>query len=66
LLDVTGAARPVSLWPAAYRYTQARRTNLVEMNEDPLAVAADGRTSISVPAWGLASLRLFTPREGSG
>jgi hypothetical protein len=25
LLDITGAARPVSLWPAAYRYVQARR-----------------------------------------
>jgi hypothetical protein len=66
LLDVTGAARPVSLWPAAYRYAQARRTNLVEMNEEPVAVAADGRVTAAVPAWGIASLRLFTPREGSG
>lgn len=65
-LDVAGTARLVSLWPAAYRYTQARRTNLVEMNEDPLPVASDGRTSVAVPAWGLAALRLFTPREGSG
>jgi hypothetical protein len=66
LLDVTGAARPVSLWPAAYRYVQARRTNLVEMNEEPISVAADGRATVNVPAWGIASLRLFTPREGSG
>lgn len=66
LLDVAGTTRPASLWPAAYRFTQARRTNLVEMNEGPLTVAADGRATVSVPAWGLASLRLFTPREGSG
>jgi hypothetical protein len=66
LLDVAGAPRPVSVWPAAYRYTQARYTNLVEMNGDSLSVAADGRTSVTIPAWGLASLRLFTPREGSG
>ena len=66
LLDVAGATRPVSVWPAAYRYTQARRTNLVEMNAEPLSVAADGRVTITLPAWGVASLRLFTPREGSG
>ena len=66
LLDVAGTTRPASMWPAAFRFTQARRTNLVEMNEDPVAVAADGRATVTVPAWGLASLRLFTPREGSG
>lgn len=66
LLDVAGTARPVSLWPAAYRYTQARRANLVEMNDDPVTVVADGRVTINMPAWGLATLRLFTPREGAG
>jgi hypothetical protein len=66
LLDVTGATRPVSVWPAAFRYVQARRTNLVEMNEDAVAVAADGRASVSLPAWGMSALRLFTPREGAG
>jgi alpha-mannosidase len=65
LLDITGVARPVSLWPAAYRYVQARRTNLLEMNEDSAPVAQDGRTSVSLPAWGVGSLRLFTPREGA-
>jgi hypothetical protein len=63
LMDVRGVARPVSVWPAATRYVQARRTNLVEMNEDPLSVASDGRVSLQLPAWGVASVRLFTPRE---
>jgi len=64
LLDITGNARPVSLWPAAYRYVQARRTNLVEMNGDSLPVAADGRASVPLAAWGVSAVRLFTPREG--
>ena len=50
LLDVARNSRPASVWPAAFRYTQARRVNLVEMNEAPLNVAADGRVSrISSP-----------------
>ena len=65
LLDVARSARPASVWPAAYRYTQARRVNLVEMNEAPLSVAADGRVTFLVPRAGVAALRLFTPREGS-
>jgi hypothetical protein len=63
LLDITGAARPVSVWPAATRYLQARRTNLVEMNEEFMSVASDGRVTLQLPAWGVASVRLFTPRE---
>jgi hypothetical protein len=66
VLDVGGAARPVSVWPAAYRYVMARRANLVEMNGDPLPVAGDGRASVPLSAWGVAGVRLFTPREGSG
>jgi len=66
LLDVSGVARPVSIWPAGYSYQQARRTNLVEMNGDPLAPAADHRIAVSLPAWGVAAARLFTPREGAG
>jgi hypothetical protein len=66
LLDISGTARPVSLWPAAYRFAMARRTNLVEMNGDAATVAADGRTSVPLSAWGVAALRLFTPREGAG
>jgi hypothetical protein len=66
VLDVAGTGRQASVWPAAYRYTQARHTNLVEMNVAPLNVAADGRVTFSIGAWGVASLRLFTPREGSG
>jgi alpha-mannosidase len=66
LLDITGTSRTVSVWPAAYRYVQARRTNLLEMNDDSAPVAADGRTSLTLPAWGLGTLRLFTPREGAG
>ena len=65
LLDVARTARPASVWPAVYRYTQARRVNLVEMNEALLPVAADGRVTFMVPRAGVAALRLFTPREGS-
>ena len=65
LLDVARNARPASVWPAVCRYTQARRVNLVEMNEALLPVAADGRVTFMVPRAGVASLRLFTPREGS-
>jgi hypothetical protein len=66
LLDAAGNARQASIWPAAFRYTQARRTNLVEMNAEPIGVAADGRVTFGVPARGVATLRLFTPREGAG
>jgi alpha-mannosidase len=66
LLDVARSGRPASIWPAAFRFTQARRVNLVEMNEGPLNIAADGRVTFTVPQLGVASLRLFTPREGAG
>ena len=59
LLDVTGRARSVGVWPAAYTFRQARRTNLVEMNGDAVAVAADGRATVDLAAWGVAAVRLF-------
>src|SRR5437867_11385299 len=65
LLDIAGQARAVGLWPAAYAFKQARRTNLVEQNGDPLAVGSDGRTSVDLVAWGVAAVRLSTPAEGS-
>ena len=65
LLDVGGQARSVGVWPAAYPFKLARRTNLVEQNGDPIAVASDGRASIDLPAWGIGAARLFTPAEGS-
>jgi hypothetical protein len=61
LLDVAGAARSVGVWQAAYRFTQARRTDLVERNRDALAVAADRHVELGVAAWGVAAARLFTP-----
>jgi hypothetical protein len=66
LLDVTGVARTVGIWPAACRYRAAYRTNLVEMNGDAVPVATDGRAAVELPAWGVGALRLFTPREGVG
>lgn len=66
LLDAAGAARRVNVWPAAYRFQLARRCDLVEMNGDPLPVAADGRAALDLPAWGVAIARLFTPRERAG
>jgi len=66
LLDVAGAARSVTIRPAAYTFRAARRTNLVEMNGDALPVAQDGRVTLDLPAWGVGAARLFTPREGSG
>jgi len=60
LLDVMGTARSVSLWPAAYAFTQARRTDLVERNSDTLPVAADRHVDIDLSAWGLRATRLFT------
>jgi hypothetical protein len=61
LLDVSGQARSVGVWPAAYAFKQARRTNLVEMNGDGLTVGGDGKAPVDLPAWGLGALRLFTP-----
>ena len=66
LLDVAGTARPVAVWPAAYRFTRARRANLVEMNGEPLAVASDRQAALDLPAWGIAAARLFTPRDSAG
>jgi alpha-mannosidase len=65
LLDVAGQARSVGLWPAAYAFKQARRTNLVEQNGDALAVGADGRATVDVAAWGVGAARLSPPAEGS-
>jgi hypothetical protein len=65
LLDVGGQARPVGLWPAAYAFKQARRTNLVEQNGDAIAVGGDGRASVDLAAWGVAAVRLFSAAEGS-
>ena len=62
LLDVIGTARTVGVWPAAYTFTQARRTDLVERNSDALAVGSDRHVDLTLGAWGLASARLFTPR----
>ncbi len=63
VLDVAGAARRVGVWPAAYRFDEARRTNLVEMNGDAIPVAQDGGAMVDVAAWSVATVRLFTPRE---
>ena len=59
LLDAAGQARSVGVWPAAYTFKQARRTNLVEMNADPTPVASDGKAAVDLAAWGVAALRLF-------
>jgi len=59
LLDVAGQARSVGVWPAAYAFRQARRTNLVEMNGDAISVGGDGKAAVDVAAWGVAALRLF-------
>lgn len=66
VLDVGGGARRVNVWPAACRFQLARRCDLVEMNGDALPVAADGRATLDVAAWGAAAARLFTPRERAG
>jgi len=63
LLDVAGTRRPVGVWPAAYRFAQARRVDLVEHNGDPLTVASDGSTALDLAAWGVAAARLFTRRD---
>lgn len=59
LLDVAGKARSIGVWPAAYAFRQARRTNLVEMNGDDVRVGGDGKAALEVTAWGVAALRLF-------
>lgn len=66
LLDVAGTARAVGIWPAAYAFGRARRANLVEMNGDSIPVAQDNRASVDLAAWGVAAVRLFTPREPAG
>jgi hypothetical protein len=65
VLDVAGQARSVGVWPAAYAFKLARRTTLVELNGDAIAVGGDGRASVDLTAWGVAAARLFTPAEGS-
>jgi hypothetical protein len=64
LLDVGGQARAVGVWPAAFAFKLARRTNLVEQNGDAIPVTGDGRASVDLAAWGIAAARLFTPAEG--
>jgi hypothetical protein len=66
LVDVAGAARPVSVRPGAYGFREARRANFAEMNGDPVPVAADGGATLDLAAWGSGALRLFTPRERVG
>ena len=66
LLDVTGSARTVGVWPAAYTFRAARRANFVEMTGDPLPVAPDGHAAVELPARGTAALRLFTPTQRVG
>src|SRR5881409_2202575 len=63
LLDVAWTRRPVGVWPAAYRFAQARRVDLVEHNGDLLTVTSDGSTALDLAAWGVAAARLFTPRD---
>jgi alpha-mannosidase len=65
LVDVAGVARAVAVWPGAYAFRGARRTNFVEMNGDRVPIAPDGHATIELPAWGVGALRLFTPREGA-
>jgi len=54
------------VWPAAYDFRAARRTNLVEMNGAAIPGAPDRRATLELPAWGVAGVRLFTPREAAG
>src|SRR5438034_171646 len=66
LLDEASAARGVPVGPAAFEFREARRTNLVEMNGDAIAVGPDHRVTLELPARGVAAARLFTPREAAG
>jgi hypothetical protein len=63
LLDVSGQARAVGVWPAAYAFRLARHTNLVEQNGEPIPVGADGKAAVDLAAWGVGAARLFTPAE---
>jgi hypothetical protein len=63
LLDVRGHARRVGVWPAAFTFHQARRTDLVERDGDAAPLAGDGHASVDLRAWGVAAIRLFTPAE---
>ncbi|MGH7700334.1 MAG: hypothetical protein ACREMJ_07445, partial [Gemmatimonadales bacterium] len=65
LLDVAGTSRAVGIWPAVVTFDRARRTNLVEMNEAAIAIGVDRRAAVDLRAWSVASVRLFTPREGA-
>jgi alpha-mannosidase len=65
LLEVGGAARTASIWPAAYAFRHVRRTNLVEVDEGPTS-SVTGAAAVELRAWGVASARLFTSREGAG
>jgi hypothetical protein len=65
LLDVAGQARAVGVWPAAFTFRLARRTNLVEQNGDPVPVGADGKAAVDLAAWGVGAERLFTPADSS-
>src|SRR5207302_1258708 len=62
LLDVAGTARTVGIRPAALGFQQARRVDLVERNGDAIVVGAGGVAPVDVKAWGIAAVRLFTPR----
>jgi alpha-mannosidase len=66
LLDVAGLSRTIGIWPAAYGFAQARRANLVEMNGDAITLSGDRRAGVDLRAWGVAAVRLFTPRERAG
>ena len=63
LLEIRGAARSVGIWPAAFGFQLARRSNLVEMNGDALTVSGDHSASLDLKAWGIAAARLSTPAE---
>ena len=66
LLDVAGQGRTVGIWPAALAFSAARRTSLVEIDGDAIAVGSDRRATVDVAAWGLAGARLFTSRDAPG
>ena len=65
VLDVSGQGRTVGIWPAALAFSAARRTNLIEVDGEAIAVGSDRRAAVDVTAWGLAGARLFTPRDAS-
>src|SRR5207248_9165438 len=65
LVDLTGVARAVAVWPGAYGFRGARRANFVEMNGDRVPVAPDGHVTIDLPAWGAAALDRKSTRLNS-